>query len=350
MREKKADIKACTSSVPAKGILSSNRGGDVGSSSRARSAVVAVASTGAAICAHITAHQRTTHEGRASVAGVLHARRTLVGAHGAGAAVRLLLALVAAGNDKHGTTIEGSKTDGTNGNTSGLGLLGRGLVIRAGSAKGIVARASSRRSTIITTSGARAATSGTGIIDLAKDANLGVDLGGQAANNGVGVVVDDRVGNRHVQLKLINEVLGVVDDGQSSDITPLSTGIVRNKFGNLNLFDIDTSGVGKSLRQVLEDLGGSNGVAGNKHVVERIQESNLDGLCAFGSRSVGVVRVDDLGNIGWQRGGGGDRLSRSRRSPRICGGLNHNGCRQPVSGIGQGSGWPDASDGLGARG
>ena len=60
---------------------------------------------------------------------------------------------------------------------------------------------------------------------------------------------------------------------------------------------------------MLEDLGSSNGVDGNKHVVERIQESNLDGFCAFGNRSVGVVRVDDLGNIGWQRGGGGHRLS-----------------------------------------
>lgn len=267
---------------------------------------MAVANSGAAISAHVTAHQGTTHEGRASVTGVLHARGALVGAHGAGAAVRLLLALVAAGNDEHGTAVEGSKTDGTDGNTSGLGLLGRGLVIRAGGAKGIVARASSRGSTAIIASGARAATSGTGIIDLAKDANLGVDLTSQAANNGVGVVVDGRVGNRHVQLKLVNEVRGVVDDGQSSHIAPLSTGIVRNKFGNLDLFDINASCVGKSLRQVLEDLGSCNSVAGNKHVVERIQESNLDGLCTFGNRSVGVIRVDDLGNVGWQRGGSGE--------------------------------------------
>lgn len=270
---------------------------------------MAVANSGAAIGAHITAHQGTTHESRASVASVLHARRTLVAAHGAGAAVRLLLALVAAGNDEHGTTIERSKTDGTNGNTSGLGLLRRGLVIRAGSAKGIVARASSRRSTTIVAGGARAATRGTGIVDLTKDANLGVDLSSQAANNGVGVVVDGRVGNRHIQLKLINEVLGVVDDGQSSDIAPLSAGVVRDELSNLNLFNIETSCVCKSLRQVLEDLGSSNGVAGNKHVVEGIQESNLDGFCAFGNRSVGIVRVDDLGNIGWQRGGGGHRLS-----------------------------------------
>lgn len=190
--------------------------------------------------------------------------------------------------------------------------MGRGLVIRAGSAKGIVARASSRGRTAIITGRARAATSGTGIINLAKDANLGVDLTSQAADNGVGVVVDGRVGNRHVQLKLVNEVRGVVDDGQSSDISPLSTGIVRNEFGNLHLCNIDASCVGKSLWQVLEDLGSCNSVAGNKHVVERIQESNLNGLCTFGNRSVGVVRVDDLGNIGWQRGGSGERLGRGR--------------------------------------
>lgn len=264
--------------------------------------------------------------------------------------MRLLLALVAAGNDEHGTAIEGSKRDGTDGDTSGLGLLGRGLVIRACSAKGIVARASSRGSTAVITGRARAATSGTGIIDLAKDANLGVDLPSQAADNGVGVVVDGRVGNRHVQLKLINEVRGVVNDGQSGDIAPLRTGIVRNKLGNLNLFNIDTSCVGKSLRQVLEDLGSCNSVAGNKHVVERVQESNLDGLCTFGNRSVGVVRVDDLGNIGWQRGSSRDRLSRGRRSPCICGGLNEDGRWQPVSGVGQGSGGLDAGNGLGARG
>lgn len=136
--EKKADIKACRSSVPAKGVLSRNGSGDVGSASRARSAVVAVANSGSAIAGHVAAHQSTAHEGRASVAGILHARRTLAAIKGAAAAVSLLLALVTTSNDEHGTTIQSTQADSTDGNTGGGGLLLRGLAIGAAGAKGVV--------------------------------------------------------------------------------------------------------------------------------------------------------------------------------------------------------------------
>lgn len=308
---------------------------------------MAVANSGSAIAGHVAAHQSTAHEGRASVASVLHARRTLAAIKGAAAAVSLLLALVTTSNDEHGTTIQSTQADSTDGNTGGGGLLLRGLAIGAAGAKGVVvAGARGRTVTTVAAAAAIAAVGRTTAGDLAKDVNLGVDQGGKVAHNGVGVVVDERVGHRHVQLKLVNQVLGVVDLGKSGNVTPLSSGVIRNKLGNLDLLHIDASSVGQSLGKVLEDLSGSNGVAGNEQVVKRIQESNLDRDSAFSSGGVGIIGVDDLGNISWQCCRGRGSLRGSNRGEHHCGRLNDDGCWQPVGGVRQGGSRSNARDGF----
>jgi hypothetical protein len=45
-------------------------------------------------------------------------------------------------------------------------------------------------------------------------------------------------------------------------------------------------------------LRSSDGVAGNKDIVERVRKADLNGHGAFGSRTVrvGAIRKDDLGN------------------------------------------------------
>lgn len=297
-----ANMKACRSSVPAEGVLSRNGMGNVGRPSRAGSAVVAVANSRATVAGHVAAHQSATHERRASVAGKLHVGRTLAAANGAGAAMGLLLALVATGNDEHGTAVQSTKADGTDRDTGGGGLLLGALTVRAAGTKGIVVGgARGRRSTTATAAVAVSAVVGATVGELAKDVDLGVDQSRQVADNGVRVVVDERVGHRHVQLELVNQVLGVVDLGESGDITPLGAGVVGDKLGDLDLLHVDAGGGGEGLRQILEDLSGGNSVAGDEHVVERVQESNLDRDSALRSGRVGVIGVDDLGDIGWQR-------------------------------------------------
>lgn len=299
---------ASRSSVPAERVLRGNRGRDVGSAARiaraATSTAVAVSAsstgTGTAIVGEVPAEEGTSHQRWATGTIVAHLRRALAVGDRAGAAVGLSLALVSPGNDEHGSSVHDAEANRTHGNASSGGLLLRGLVSLVLVVEGIVVRtgAAGRDST------ARRA-AGAAVIDVAVDVDFGVDQGSQVSHDAIGVVVDARVGRPQVHLELVDQVLGVVELGNGGEISPLSPSIVRHQLGDLNLVGGEAAGVGEGLRQELEDLGGGNGVACDEDVVEREQKANLDRHAALRGRFVGIIRKDELGNIGGQSLGTG---------------------------------------------
>lgn len=132
------------------------------------------------------------------------------------------------------------------------------------------------------------------------------------------MVVNARVGSPQVHLERVQHGLGVVQLSKRRDITPLLTGVIRNQHGDLNLADIETTRAGKSLRKILEDLSSSDGVLGNVVVVEGEQETNLDQLRPLWLRClrIDIDGQDNLGDICWQRLGGGTSgsLSNTRKA------------------------------------
>ncbi|KAI6757085.1 hypothetical protein HG531_002910 [Fusarium graminearum] len=237
------------------------------------------------VVGEITAHESATHESRATVTIVLHLGRSLAAANGAGTAVtQLLLALVSAGNQEHGSTVHDAESDSTNSNTSGSSLLLSSLVTLATVTETIVAA----KATVVRVAGVRAST----VISVTKDVDLVVDDGGQVADNLKIVVVQERVGCHEISLETVKHVLRVVDLGQGSNVAPLRLSIHGN-----NLFDQDTvlakaTSISKTLGKVLEKLGSRDGVSGKELVVEGEEETDLNGTRTLRNRLVG-----DGGNV-----------------------------------------------------
>ena len=294
--------------VPPKRVLGVQGSRDVGVAGRAAtSAVLALTATrSTTIVGHILAQESTTHKRGAAGTSVAHLRRDLTVRQGVGAAVRLSLALVAAGHDEHGSTVQTSKTNSSDSNTSS----GCGLPRRRASIASIVESIV----VVIAVVGAFGiATRVAILLNVTKDVDLGVDDSGKILDKLVGVVVDTRVGSPEFNLESIKQVLRVVHLGNRGQITPLVASIKRNKHGNLNAVKIKVTSIGQSLGEVLEDLSSSNRVPDNVVVVEGVQETNLDQSGTLRLLLRRILGQDDRRNTRGKRlRGGTSWLARGR--------------------------------------
>lgn len=120
-----------SASVPPERVLGRDRGGYVGCPARvvhvASTTAVAIASAARAIAARycsvigkVTAHERTTHQGRAACLA-----HRVWAAKGAGASTCHLSPLVLTSDDEHGTSVSAGDGDRREGDAHGLGLLAR---------------------------------------------------------------------------------------------------------------------------------------------------------------------------------------------------------------------------------
>lgn len=87
----------------------------------------------------------------------------------------------------------------------------------------------------------------------------------------------------------------------SGHVAPLFPGIERLQLGDLNLGSIKATGISQSLRKECKNLGGSKCVAGYEDIVERGEETNLDELRTLGRSLVGIIQLNDRGDVGGQR-------------------------------------------------
>jgi hypothetical protein len=209
---------------------------------------------------------------------------------------QLLLALVSSGDQEHSSTVHDTETNGTNSNTSSGGLLLSRLVTLATVTEDIaVATVAIIRVTIV------------GVvvgIRVTKDVDLGVDDGGQITDDLKIIVVQWGVRGKEISLETVDHVLGIMDLGESSDVSPLGLCVKRNNLANKNAVLGEATSISKTLGEVFEKLSSCDSVASQELVVEREQETQLDGNRAFRDRLVGVVRKDHTGNVSRKSGGG----------------------------------------------
>lgn len=245
MRKQKEKGCSFSLSVPPKRVLSRDRSRDETSrvARAAPPATVAIPTTRlprrpgprasrnhSTIPGKVPAQESPTHERRAAAAG----RLPHVGwvADGAGAAVKLLLALVPTGNDKHDNTVRGRHRDGTAGNSGGGSALGsRRVVGVAARAEGVAAAAAAAWDAT-----AGDSTDPLTLVDGAVlDGDGWVDLHGEVVDEDVGVSVQRSVGGLDVGRQGIDHGPRVRDNGAGGDVAQRALGVQRHQSLNLDL-------------------------------------------------------------------------------------------------------------------
>lgn len=125
----------------------------------------------------------------------------------------LLFALIPTGNDEHDNTVRSSDEDGTGNDT------GRGSLLRSATAVlGVVERIAVARSTVaIAIAAITVANSIRKLTQLKR--NCRVDLCGQVEDENILVLVQSRVGQLDIDLKLVKHAGRVSHMGACSEIT-----------------------------------------------------------------------------------------------------------------------------------
>jgi len=246
-----------------------------------------------AVVGEIAAHQSTAHHRRTAGISVAH----LGGSQGACSTVRLLLLLVTAGNDEHGSTIRGSNTNSTDTDSSSGSFLDRGLlgavVVAAEGVVGVVGGRGRRRAVI---------TGKTAIILHAwNDLDGGINVLRKVIDEGVRVVVNGRVGDLDIHAQCVNHASGVIELGERGDVAESLRRIVWDELRHLNLVDINANRIRQSLGQESEDLGSCIGILADVLVILAVQETDLEKHRVLGLFNIGVRSTNNLGQVGRQR-------------------------------------------------